>query len=293
MTNINANAVKELREKTGAGMMDCKKALIEVSGNFEAAIDWLRKKGLAAASKKSGRLTAEGLIATCVKGNRGAIIELNSETDFVARNTKFQSLAKNLANEAIEFNQDIEAFKKHKISNGKTIEDEISEHVAVIGENLNLRRLSTINVNKGAIVSYVHNVVTDNLGKIGVLVALESEAPVDKLMQIGKQIAMHIAASRPESLSIKELDAAKIEREKSIFSEQALASGKPKEVVEKMVEGRIKKYYEEVVLLEQVFIIDGKTKISAFLDNTAKEIGHPIKLVSFIRYSLGEGLDKS
>ncbi len=292
MTNINASSVKELREKTGAGMMDCKKALTECNGDFEAAVDWLRKKGLSAASKKSDRVAAEGLVSLYVENTKGAVIELNSETDFVARNEKFQALARNLARNALNFQGTIEEFKSFKLANGRTVNEEIIEHVAVIGENMSLRRFDALSVNSGAVVSYTHNAVAEGLGKIGVLVALESDASYEELLPLGKQIAMHIAAAKPEALSINELDPAKVEKEKTIFTEQALASGKSKEVADKMVEGRIRKYYEEVVLLEQIFIMDNKVKISQVIENAASQIGKPIKLTAFARYALGEGIEK-
>ncbi|AIF80569.1 elongation factor Ts [endosymbiont of Acanthamoeba sp. UWC8] len=293
MTNINASSVKDLREKTGAGMMDCKKALTECSGDFEAAVDWLRKKGLSAAGKKADRVAAEGLIAIYTENTRGTVLELNSETDFVARNEKFQSLAKNLVRNASNFNGSVEELKSSKLKDGKTVNEEVIEHVAVIGENLSLRRFETLSVNSGAVVSYTHNAVAEGLGKIGVLVALESEAKYEDLLPVGKQIAMHIAAAKPEALNIEQLDPAKVEKEKSILSEQALASGKPKEVVEKMLEGRIRKYYEEVVLLEQVFIMDNKMKISQVIEDAGRQIGKPIKLTAFVRYALGEGIEKT
>lgn len=292
MTEITAALVKQLRDKTSAGMMDCKKALSETAGDFEAAIDWLRKKGLSAASKKADRVAAEGLVAALVNGKKGSVLELNSETDFVSRNDKFQALAKNLVGAVNDFNGDLESFKNHKINNTHTVAEEISEHIAVIGENMNLRRFHSLEVAKGAVVSYVHNQVAEGLGKICVLVALESEAPADKLQQLGKQIAMHIAAARPEAMTTAEVDPKLVEREKAVFTEQALASGKPKEVVEKMIEGRIRKYYEEVVLMEQVFIMDGKTKVSAFIEETAQQLNTPIKLVAYVRYGLGEGIEK-
>lgn len=292
MTEITAALVKQLRDKTSAGMMDCKKALSETAGDFEAAIDWLRKKGLSAASKKADRVAAEGLVAALVNGKKGSVLELNSETDFVSRNDKFQALAKNLVGVVNDFKGDLESFKNHKINSTHTVAEEISEHIAVIGENMNLRRFHSLEVTKGAVVSYVHNQVAEGLGKICVLVALESEAPADKLQQLGKQIAMHIAAARPEAMTTAEVDPKLVEREKAVFTEQALASGKPKEVVEKMIEGRIRKYYEEVVLMEQVFIMDGKTKVSAFIEEVAQQLNTPIKLVAYVRYGLGEGIEK-
>jgi len=295
MTEINANMVKDLREKTGAGMMDCKKALLECSGNTEEAVDWLRKKGLAAAGKKAGRVASEGLVAIAVSSTKAVIIELNSETDFVAKNDKFQALAKNLAVEALKHNiKDVESFLTiaSPYSPSKTIKEEIMEHVATIGENIALRRLDYSSIDSGVIGSYIHGAVSEGMGKIGVLVALESNSSSEEVKILAKQIAMHIAAARPESLSVDQLDQNLIERERAIFTEQAIASGKPAAVIEKMVEGRIRKFYEEVVLLEQVYAIDGKTKISQLVSDNAKKIGAEIKVVKFVRYGLGEGIEK-
>jgi elongation factor Ts len=240
MTVINAKAVADLREKTGAGMMDCKKALVETAGDLEAAVDFLRKKGLAATAKKAGRITAEGLVAVVTNGTTGAVLELNSETDFVAKNDKFQSLAANLAKNFIGYNGDFESFKAANT-------DSIAENIAVIGENMTLRRAEKLSVSKGAVISYVHNAIATGLGKIGVLVALESDASEDKLTQLGKQIAMHIAATRPESLNVSELDPALVAKERAFIVDQAKSSGKPDAVIEKMVEGRLVKFYEQVV----------------------------------------------
>lgn len=292
MTVINANAVKELREKTGAGMMDCKKALMECKGDFEASVDFLRKKGLSATAKKAGRVTAEGLVAVVTDGIHGAVLELNSETDFVAKNDKFQSLAANLAKNFVAYKGDFEGFKDSKLSTGRTVPEEIAEHIAVIGENMTLRRAEKMSVSKGAVISYVHNAIIPGLGKIGVLVALESDAAADKLTQLGRQIAMHIAATCPESLNVADLDQALIAKERQFITEQAKASGKPDAVIEKMVEGRLVKFYEQVVLTEQLFVMDGKTRISQVIEDAGKQIGSPIKLTGFIRYTLGEGIEK-
>ena len=287
---ISASAVKDLREKTGAGMMDCKKALSETKGDFEAAIDWLRTKGLSNAAKKADRVAAEGLTAVKVEGNQGAVIEVNSETDFVARNEKFQELVKNIAGLALK-HSNVKELKSAKLSSGKTVSEAIVENVATIGENITLRRTQTVKVKDGVIGSYVHNAVTPGLGKISVIVGLESTGDKEKLTSLGKQIAMHIAAAKPASLNVEALDQALITREKNIFIEQAKASGKPDNIIEKMVEGRVRKFYEEVVLLEQVFIIDGKTKISEMLANTAKEIEAEVTLTDFVRFELGEGIE--
>jgi elongation factor Ts len=288
---ISANLVRDLREKTGAGMMDCKKALVETNGDFEAAVDWLRTKGLAAAAKKAGRVTAEGLVAVHVAGNLGAAIELNSETDFVARNELFQNLVDLVSKEAIN-HKDINSLLSANLPNGKTVEEEVKENVGTIGENLNLRRMGIASVNNGVIASYIHNSVVPNMGKISVLVALESTAS-DKsaLEQLGKQIAMHVAAARPQALDSSGVDSALVERERSIFIEQSKASGKPDNIIEKMVEGRIRKFYEEIVLLDQVFVIDGKSRISEVLADASKKLGADVKINSFIRFELGEGIE--
>lgn len=292
---ISASAVNELRQKTGAGMMDCKKALVEANGDFEAASEWLRKKGLAAAAKKADRVAAEGLVAIGVSasGKTGAIIELNSETDFVAKNDKFQELCRCTVADYLEFNGDIEGFKNSKCSaSGKTIQEEISEKVAIIGENMSLRRVHKISVEQGIVVSYVHNAISPGLGKIGVLVGFETDIDPTKVQALGKQIAMHIAATSPASLNVSELDKAIVEKEKAFVRDQASASGKPEAVVEKMVEGRMLKFYEQVVLLEQPFVIDGKTRINQVLADFAKEHGGKIAIKEFARFTLGEGIEK-
>jgi len=293
MAEITAGLVKELREKSGAGMMDCKKALVECSGNFEEAADWLRKKGLSAAAKKSGREAAEGLIALCVEGNKAAIIELNAETDFVARNDKFQTLAVNITKVALANNKDAETLKTLPYQGSQSVAEAITDHIAIIGENMNLRRVNYISVENGVITSYVHNQISEGLGKIGVLVALESNGDKAKLAELGKKIAMHIAAARPECLDIASVNQENLEREKQIFAEQSRNSGKPENIVEKMVEGRIKKYYQEVVLLEQIFVMDNKTPIAQVLIESAKEIGAPVTIRGFLRYELGEGIERT
>lgn len=294
MVEITAGLVKDLREKTGAGMMDCKKALVECKGVFDEAVDWLRKKGLSAAAKKSGREAAEGLIALAVDGKKAAILELNAETDFVARNDKFQNLAHNIVKVALKSNKDVDQLKEEKYPEGnQTVAEAITDHIAVIGENMNLRRVNYVQSNDGIIASYVHNAIADGLGKIGVLVALESAGDKNKLAELGKRIAMHIAAARPESLDIASVNSENLEREKQIFAEQARNSGKPDSIVEKMVEGRVKKYYQEVVLLEQIFVMDNKTTISQVLLDSAKEIGAPISISSFLRFELGEGIERT
>lgn len=288
---ISASLVKDLRVKTGAGMMDCKKALVEANGNFEAAVDWLRTKGLAVAAKKAGRVAAEGLTAVCVNGTRGVAIEINSETDFVAKNEAFQSVVKEVAQVAVQHNS-IESLKGANTKSGKSVEDEIIANIATIGENLNLRRMQTLEVKDGVIASYIHNAVLDNMGKIAVLVALESTGDKTRLMEVAKQIAMHIAAARPECLNKESVSAEIVQREKDIFTEQSRASGKPDNIIEKMIEGRIRKFLEEIVLLDQTFVIDGKSKISDVVDGLAKELGASVELKSYVRFELGEGIEK-
>jgi len=293
MANISPALVKELREKTGAGMMDCKKALTENQGDLEASIDWLRTKGLAAAAKKSGRVAAEGLVAVVCKGSHGAVVEVNAETDFVGRNENFQKFVRHVAELAITVKGDIEALKKTAYGSGKSVDEELIHLVATIGENMGLRRAAYLEVSQGVVVPYIHNATAPGLGRLGVLVALESAAPQEKLEALGKQIAMHVAAAHPIALTSKDVDAAEVERERAIFREQALASGKPAEFVDKMVDGRLRKFYEEVVLEEQVFVIDGKTRVKDVVASQAKELNQPIKLVGFVRFSLGEGIEKA
>lgn len=289
--SVSASLVKELREKTGAGMMDCKKALLETNGNFEEAVDWLRTKGLAAAAKKSGRVASEGLTAVSVNGNRAAIIEINSETDFVSRNELFQNLVREVAEIAVNVD-DIESLKALKAKSGKTIEDEIIANVATIGENLTLRRMQSLSVNEGVIASYVHNAPVENMGTISVLVALESTGDKAVLLDAGKKLAMHIAAAKPQSLNKENVDPALIEREKNIFTEQSRASGKPDNIIEKMIEGRIRKFLEEIVLLDQIYVIDGKSKISEVIEDLSKKVNATVVLKSYVKYETGEGIEK-
>lgn len=291
MAEITAGLVKELREQTGAGMMDCKKALVETGGDIEEAVDWLRKKGLASAAKKAGRVAAEGLVGATAAGASGAVVEINAETDFVARNEGFQEFVANVAKLALEHSGDLDAIRAANYpGTGRTVEEQLTHSIATIGENMSLRRADSLSVGKGVVASYIHNAMAPGLGRIGVLVALESEGPTDKLEALGKQLAMHIAAARPEWLSIDQVDAASLDRERNVLAEQARASGKPENIIEKMVEGRLRKYYEEVVLLEQTFVIDNETKIAKVVENAAKEAGMPIKLAGFVRYALGEGI---
>ena len=293
MAEITASLVKELREKTGAGMMDCKKALTETSGDLEGAVDWLRKKGLAAAAKKAGRVAAEGLVAVATADTVGAAVEVNSETDFVARNERFQAFANEAARQALAGNGDLDALLQAQYpETGRTIGEEVTHMVATIGENMNLRRIARIEVGSGVVASYVHNALAPNLGKIGVLVGLESTGDRTRLAELGRQIAMHIAAARPEAVNIEDVDSTALDRERNVLADQARASGKPEEIIAKMVEGRLRKYYEEVVLLEQVYVIDGENKVRKVVETVAKEIGAPIKVVGFTRFVLGEGIEK-
>ena len=293
MADITASMVKELREKTGAGMMDAKKALEEKKGDMEAAVDWLREKGLAKAAKKSSRTAADGLVALVVEGTKGVAVEINAETDFVARNEQFQTFVNKVAAIALKTGaNDIETLAKAQYDGGKTVQDVLTALIATIGENMTLRRVAQVSVSAGTVVGYMHNAIAPNLGKIGVLVGLETTGKADALQGMGKQIAMHIAAPFPQALDVSSLDPAAIERERNIFREQAKASGKPADIIEKMVEGRIRKFYEEVVLLEQVFVMDGETKISKLVEKSAGDAGAPVKLTGYARIQLGEGIEK-
>ncbi len=293
MTEITASMVKDLREKTGAGMMDCKKALNETQGDMEAAVDWLRKKGLSAAAKKAGRVAAEGLVAVASAGNKAAVVEVNAETDFVARNDKFQNFSLQAATIALDANGDVETMKTAKHPDGGTTEEALTQLIATIGENMTLRRAALLSVSQGIVATYVHNTLAPNLGKIGVLVALESSAPAAKLQELGKQIAMHVAAARPEALSIADVDTKALDRERNVLADQARASGKPEAIIAKMVEGRLRKYYEEVVLLEQIYVVDGESRVSQIIENAGKTLGAPVKLTGFVRFQLGEGIEKA
>ncbi len=293
MAEVTAALVKELREKSGAGMMDCKKALAENDGDIEAAIDWLRKKGLAAAAKKAGRVAAEGLVAVATAGTTGAMVEVNSETDFVSRNDKFQGLAGTLAALAVEAKGDIAALSAMAYpETGRTVAEEVTQMVATIGENIALRRSTALSVNQGVVSSYVHGAVVPGMGKIGVLVALESAGDAEALDALGRQIAMHVAAARPEALTVDAVDASAVERERAVLVEQARASGKPEAIIEKMVEGRLRKYYEEVVLLEQVWVLDGESRVKKVIEDAAKTVGAPVTIAGFARFTLGEGIEK-
>ncbi|MBM3597760.1 MAG: elongation factor Ts [Alphaproteobacteria bacterium] len=293
MAEITAALVKELREKTGAGMMDCKKALSETQGDLEGAVDWLRKKGLSAAAKKAGRVAAEGLVGVAASGGKGAVVEVNAETDFVARNETFQNFVKGMTTLALSAGDDLEKLKAAQFpGSGKSVADELTQLIATIGENMSLRRARVLGVNPGVVVTYMHNQLVPGLGKIGVLVALESSAPADKLAALGKQLAMHVAAANPQSVAVGDLDPKSIERERNILVEQARASGRPENIIEKMVEGRLRKFYEEVVMTEQVFVVDGETRVSKVIEKAAKEAGAPIKLSGFVRFALGEGIQR-
>ncbi len=284
--------IKKLREATGCGISDCNKALAENGDDFDKSVDWLRKKGLSAAVKKGGRVTCEGVVAVASDNNKACVIELNSETDFVARNEKFQNFASALANAALGFGSDIEKYKAANYADqSHSIDEEIKNQIGVIGENINLRRIANLEVAKGKVVSYVHNAVAAGMGKIAVLVALESEADTDKVEELGKQIAMHIAATKPESLNVEGLDPEKLNRETEVLKDQARASGKPESIIEKMIEGRIRKYYEEVVLLEQAFVMDDKKKIKDVIADFAKE-NAATTIADFKLFVLGEGIEK-
>ncbi len=287
MPDITAALVKDLRDKTGAGMMDCKKALTETAGDTEAAVDWLRKKGLAAAAKKSGRVAAEGLVGVVSAPGRAAMVEVNAETDFVARNETFQAFVETVAKIALDVGEDLDAIKAAAFpGTGRAVADELTQLVATIGENMNLRRARVLKVGSGVVATYVHNALKPGLGKIGVLVAVEGTGEMSALETLGRQVGMHIAASTPEALDIDGVDPAALAREKSVLVEQARASGRPDNIIEKMVEGRIRKFYEEVVLLEQVWVHDGESRVKAVLAKAG------VKLAGFARFKLGEGIDK-
>jgi elongation factor Ts len=293
MADITATLVKELREKTGAGMMDCKRALSETAGDVEGAVDWLRKKGLAAAAKKAGRVAAEGLVGTAVAGARGAVIEVNAETDFVARNEAFQGFVRTAAGLALEVGDDVEALKTAPYpGTGRSLGEELTHMIATVGENMALRRARRLQVKAGAASAYVHNALAPGLGKIGVLVTLESTADGAKLAALGRQIAMHVAAANPQYLDIASVDAAALERERNVLREQARASGKADAIIDKMVEGRLRKFYEEVVLTEQIYVIDGESRVGKVVEAAAKEWGAPVRIAGFVRFALGEGIDR-
>ena len=293
MAEITASMVKDLRDRTGAGMMDCKKALAETGGDMEAGVDWLRTKGLAAAAKKAGRTAAEGLVGVAVAGNRGAAVEVNSETDFVAKNEQFQNFVRTVTGIALASGDDLATLAGAPYPGGEgNVQDELTRNIATIGENQSLRRAKVVEVGQGVVVSYVHNAIVPGMGKIGVLVGLESEADASALEALGKQIAMHIAAANPLALDENGLDEATVERERNIAREKAIASGKTPEIAEKMIEGGVRKYRQENSLLTQVFVIDGKSKVSDVVAAAAKAAGKPIAVTEFVRLQLGEGIER-
>jgi elongation factor Ts len=291
MAEITASLVKELRDKTGAGMMDSNAALVETKGDLEAAVDWLRKKGLAKAAKKSGRVAAEGLIGVVVEKTKGAVVEVNSETDFVARNEQFQGLVKLIAEVALHNTTDVEKLKTVKMGNS-TVQDAVASAVATIGENMTLRRSGGLSVSEGAVGSYVHSSVTNGLGKIGVLVGLESTGKADVLVEFGRKLAMHIAAANPLAVDASGIDKNTIERERGVLSDKARASGKPDNVIEKIVESGLKSYYKEVTLLDQAFVHDPSKSVAQTIKEVESQAGAPIKIGGFLRYALGEGVEK-
>jgi elongation factor Ts len=293
MANITAQMVKELRERTGAGMMDCKAALQETNGDMEAAVDLLRKKGLAKAAKKAGRIAAEGLIGLTVEGQKGVVVEVNSETDFVARNDLFQGLVKMIANIALGVGTDVEKIKAAKVGNNNiTVAEAIADTVAKIGENMTLRRASTLSVGKGVIASYMHNSVDEGLGKIGVMVALDSAGKADELKRFGRMVAMHIAASNPQAIDPAGLDPDVVRREKEVLADKFKAQGKPANVIDKIVESGLKTFYKEVCLLDQAFIHEPDKSVAQAIKEAEGKAGGPIKVTGFVRYALGEGIDR-
>ncbi|MGK7866821.1 translation elongation factor Ts [Falsiroseomonas sp. E2-1-a20] len=288
MAEITAAMVRELREKTGAGMMDCKKALVEAEGDMEAAIDWLRKKGLSAAAKKSGRVAAEGLVGVASGPDVAAMVEVNAETDFVARNETFQNFVSEVAGLALSVGEDVEALKAATYpGTTHSTQEELTRMIATIGENMTIRRARVLRVPSGTVATYMHNAVKPGLGKIGVLVALEASSEIEALETLGRQIGMHVAATRPEALEVDAVDPSALEREKAVLREQAATSGKKPEIIEKMIEGRIRKYYEEVVLLEQVWVHDGESRVRQVVQKAGG------KLTGFARFQLGEGIEKA
>ena len=291
MANISASMVKELRDKTGAGMMDCKAALGETGGDLESAVDWLRKKGLAKAAKKAGRVAAEGLIGIAISANKGIVVEVNSETDFVARNDLFQGLVKMIADVALTTGTDVGKILAGRVGD-RTVADAITETIAKVGENMTLRRAASVSVGKGVVASYVHNSVIDGLGRIGVIVALELTGDADELKAFGRMVAMHIASANPQAIEASGLDAVTVEREKNILGEKFKAQGKPANVIEKIVEFGLKTFYKEVCLLDQGFIFDDKKSVAQAMKEAESKVGAPIKVIAFVRYALGEGIDR-
>ncbi len=290
-TNITASMVKELRDKTGAGMMDCKAALGESGGDLEAAVDWLRKKGLSKAAKKAGRVAAEGLIGVALTASKGLVVEVNSETDFVARNDLFQGLVKMIADVALDVGADVNKILAARIGD-RTVADAITETIAKVGENMTLRRAAALSVGKGIIASYEHNSVADGLGRIGVIVALESAGSTDELKALGRMVAMHVASANPQAIDVSGLDPATVEREKNILAEKFKAQGKPANVIDKIVESGLKTFYKEVCLLDQGFIFDDKKSVAQALKESEAKAGAPIRIGGFVRFALGEGVDR-
>jgi elongation factor Ts len=291
MTDVSAAMVKELRDQTGAGMMDCKAALSETGGNLEAAVDWLRKKGLSKAAKKAGRVAAEGLVGVAVGATKGILVEVNSETDFVARNDLFQGLVKMVADAALDAGASVDKILAAK-AGSITIDEAIADTIAKVGENMSLRRAAELSIGKGAIGSYVHNAVSDGLGRIGVLVALESTGKSDELKAFGRMVAMHVASANPQAVDPSGLDAAAVEREKAVLSEKAKAQGKPANVIDKIVESGLKTFYKEVCLLDQGFIFDDEKSVAQAVKEAEAKAGAPIKVAGFVRFALGEGIER-
>ncbi len=292
MANVSATMVKELRDQTGAGMMDCKAALSETGGNLEAAVDWLRKKGLSKAAKKAGRVAAEGLVGVAVSGAKGILVEVNSETDFVARNDLFQGLVKMIADAAVTAGANVDKILAAK-AGSITINEAIADTIAKVGENMSLRRAAELSVGNGAIASYVHNAVSDGLGRIGVIVALESTGKADELKSFGRMVAMHVASANPQAIDPSSLDAAAIEREKGVLGDKAKAQGKPANVIDKIVESGLKTFYKEVCLLDQGFIFDDKKSVAQAVKEAEAKAGAPIKVAGFVRFALGEGIERT
>ena len=295
MTAISAALVKQLRDRSGAGMMDCKKALVESTGDMEAAVDWLRSRGLAAAAKKAGRVAAEGLVATAISedGRHGAVVEINAETDFVARNEIFQDFVRHAATLALDSHGDIESLARMVWPGSTgTVQERLTDLVATIGENLQIRRSHVLGVTHGTVAHYVHTAAAPGMGRIAVIVALESTGDREILRDAGRKLAMHIAASRPEAVTTEALDSALVERERGVLAEQARESGKPEAIVERMVEGRLRKFFQDVVLMEQVYVMDGESRVDKVMDDLARELGTSVEVAGFVRYGLGEGIEK-
>lgn len=292
MAEITASLVKQLRDDTGAGMMDCKKALTESDGDIESAKDWLRTKGLAAAAKKAGRVAAEGLVGVATRDGKGVVVELNAETDFVSRNEDFQAFLRSLLDVALDTDGDLATLNAAAMPGGGTVEEAVTNLIATIGENISLRRVASLSAADGTVASYIHSAVADGMGRIGVLVALESGGDKGALDALGRQLAMHVAAASPQWLETGDVDTAALDRERTILAEQASDSGKPPEIIEKMVEGRLRKFYEETVLLEQVYVIDGESKVRKAVEAAAKDLGGSLKVTGFARFALGEGVER-